>query len=65
MSTQRPKRQTITLAIEQPTIERIAAWQAEQADKIGVRFSMNQAANALLKAGLDAQQTNFQPGRAG
>lgn len=61
----RPQRTTITLAIEQPTIERIAAWQAEQADKIGVRFSMNQAANALLKAGLDAQQINFQPGRAG
>ncbi|BCN09935.1 hypothetical protein ACNRBS_20870 [Ralstonia pseudosolanacearum] len=61
----RPQRQTITLAIEQPIIERIAAWQAEQAEKIGVRFSMNQAANAMLKAGLDAQQTDLRPVPAG
>jgi ferredoxin-thioredoxin reductase catalytic subunit len=53
----RPQRTTVTLAIEQQTVERIAAWQAEQAEKIGVRLSMNAAANALLKHGLAAEQS--------
>jgi hypothetical protein len=52
---QRPQRKTVTLAIEQQTVERIAAWQAEQAEKIGVRLSMNAAANALLKQALTQQ----------
>lgn len=58
---QRPQRTTITLAIEQPTIERIAAWQAEQLERLGLRLSMNAAANAMLRAGLDAQVQRTEP----
>ncbi|AOK29865.1 MULTISPECIES: hypothetical protein [Burkholderia] len=61
----RPQRTTITLAIEQPTIERIEAWRTEQLERLGLRLSMNAAANAMLRAGLDAQQNDFQTVPAG
>jgi hypothetical protein len=51
----RPQRQTITLAIEGSTVERIEAWRTEQLERLGLRLSMNAAANAMLRAGLDAQ----------
>jgi hypothetical protein len=62
----RPQRQTITLAIEQETVERVTSWREDTTAKTGIRFSMNAAMNALLKRALEAEQQNdFQPRRAG
>lgn len=58
MSTQRPQRTTITLAIEQETVERVMSWRENTTERTGIRFSMNAAINALLKKAVEAERQN-------